>query len=84
MKKKKFDLRSDIVEVKAETVDNGGETTAFVDNRQIKNQKSNIHMTLAVEATVRNEYKAWCAKNNLQMSEAFLKAFDLLKLYYKN
>ena len=81
MKKRKFDLTSDIVEV---SVDNGKEVTMPPDNRQIKNQKSNIHMTLAVEANVRNEYKAWCAKNNLQMSEAFLKAFDLLKLYYKN
>ena len=81
MKKRKFDLTSDIVEVSA---DNGKEITMPLDNRQIKHQKSNIHMTLAVEANVRNEYKAWCAKNNLQMSEAFLKAFDLLKLYYKN
>lgn len=84
MKKKKFDLTSDIVEVNAENVDSGRGTTVLIDNRQVKNQKSNIHMTLAVEATVRNEYKSWCAKNNLQMSEAFLKAFDLLKLYYKN
>ncbi len=82
MKKKKFDLTSDIVEVNADTADSAREERS--DNRQLKNQKTNIHMTLAVEVTVRNEYKAWCAKNNLQMSEAFLKAFDLLKLYYKN
>lgn len=74
MQKKKFDLTSDIVEVKLE--ENELKQTSPVSS--IKNKK-NVLLTIAVDSDMRKEFKTWCARNGLKMNEAFIKGFNLLK-----
>lgn len=74
MQKKKFDLTSDIVEVKLEE-NEIKKTITETDN----NKKKNVLLTIAVDSDMRKEFKTWCARNGLKMNEAFIKGFSLLK-----
>jgi hypothetical protein len=74
MQKKKFDLTSDIVEVKLEE----NELKKPIGVIDSKNKK-NVLLTIAVDADMRKEFKTWCARNGLKMNEAFIKGFNLLK-----
>ena len=78
MQKKKFDLTSDIVEVRLEekSIDKERES------KKVEKRKDHVLLTISVETDKRTEFKTWCAKNNLKMNEAFLKGFDLLKKDY--
>ena len=78
MQKKKFDLTSDIVEVRLEekSIDEERES------KKVEKRKDNVLLTISVDTDKRTEFKTWCAKNNLKMNEAFLKGFDLLKKDY--
>lgn len=78
MQKKKFDLTSDIVEVRLEekSIDKERES------KEVEKRKDNVLLTISVDTDKRTEFKTWCAKNNLKMNEAFLKGFDLLKKDY--
>lgn len=81
MQKKKFDLTSDIVEVKLEEkpIDEAKNTILSKENEGAGGRKANVLLTISVDTDKRTEFKTWCAKNNLKMNEAFLKGFDLLK-----
>ena len=74
MQKKKFDLTSDIVEVKLEE----NELKKPIGVSDSKNKK-NVLLTIAVDADMRKEFKTWCARNGFKMNEAFIKGFNLLK-----
>ena len=74
MQKKKFDLTSDIVEVKLEE----NELKKPIGVIDSKNKK-NVLLTIAVDADMRKEFKTWCARNGFKMNEAFIKGFNLLK-----
>lgn len=74
MQKKKFDLTSDIVEVKLEENEFKKPVTSISNNK-----KKNVLLTIAVDADMRKEFKTWCARNGLKMNEAFIKGFNLLK-----
>ena len=47
--------------------------------RKERVKRKNILITVSVEEELRKEYKTWCARNGLQMNQAFLKSFELLK-----
>ena len=74
MQKKKFDLTSDIVEVKLEENEFKKTVTPISNNK-----KKNVLLTIAVDEDMRKEFKTWCARNGFKMNEAFLKGFKLLK-----
>lgn len=74
MQKKKFDLTSDIVEVKLEETQ-FKKTILNIDS----SKKKNVLLTISVNSEVRKEFKTWCARNSLKMNEAFIKGFSLLK-----
>jgi len=74
MQKKKFDLTSDIVEVKLEENEFKKPVISISNNK-----KKNVLLTIVVDVDVRKEFKTWCARNRLKMNEAFIKGFNLLK-----
>ena len=74
MQKKKFDLTSDIVEVKLEENEFKKPIISISNNK-----KKNVLLTIAVDIDMRKEFKTWCARNGLKMNEAFIKGFNLLK-----
>ena len=74
MQKKKFDLTSDIVEVKLEDNDFKKAVTLISNNK-----KKNVLLTIAVDVDMLKDFKTWCARNGLKMNEAFIKGFNLLK-----
>jgi hypothetical protein len=73
MQKKKYNLAEDIVKVGPEKVE------ASKPVQESKKEEEYILVTLRVKREFRQEFKAWCAKKNLSMSEAVQKAFVLLK-----
>lgn len=73
MKKKKFDLTSDIVNIELE------ENQKFIPSEEDVGKKKNVLLAISIEEEKRREFKTWCAKNNLKMNEAFLKGFELLR-----
>ena len=75
MKKKKFDLTSDLVCI--EDKENNINITTSKNNKEKK-----ILLTLSVDEVFRAEFKSWCARHNLIMSEAIVKSFSLLKDKY--
>ena len=83
MKKKKFDLTSDIVKVDLEEgISNNGNKVSSDKLKDNPEKKENAILTISVDVAKRTEFKTWCAKNNLKMNEAFLKGFELLKKEY--
>ena len=80
MKKKKYDLTSDLV-----TIDN--EMYIIEENPKVNdtvkvNKSTNILLTMSVEESFRAEFKSWCACHRLKMNEAIVKGFQLLKEKY--
>lgn len=76
MKKKKYDLTSDLVNVNQEDV-------VVLEKKPVV-QASNkvILLTMSIEEELRAEFKSWCARHRLKMNEAFVKGFKLLKERY--
>ena len=72
MQKKKFDLTSDIVEVKLEENEFKKPVTSISNNK-----KKNVLLTIAVDLDMRKEFKTWYARNGLKMNEAFIKGFNV-------
>lgn len=69
MRKKKFDLTSDLVEVE--------HTTQIVKENKEKNKL--VLITLSIEEARRADFKSWCARHRYKMNEAFMEGFKLLK-----
>lgn len=69
MRKKKFDLTSDLVEV--------SHTTQIVKENKEKNKL--VLITLSIEEARRADFKSWCARHRYKMNEAFMEGFKLLK-----
>lgn len=79
MQKKKFDLKSDIIDVNLEEDKEEHVITARTEVEENVVRKKNVLITVSVEEELRKEYKTWCARNGLQMNQAFLRGFELLK-----
>ena len=76
MQKKKFDLTAEIVNID----DDGAERDISISEAKIKPpEEKKVLITMSVEESVRKEYKIWCARNGMQMKDAFIKGFELLK-----
>ena len=75
MAKRKFELSSSIISTEIEK--NTTKTTEETESLG----KSPIRYSLNFSTTkeFKGEYKAWCARKNLNMTEAFEKGFELLK-----
>lgn len=73
MKKKKFDLTTDIVDIQNEP-----NKTVTISEEKKDNKKNNVLMTISVDENTRRDFKAWCANNGLKMNEAFIEGFKLL------
>lgn len=69
MKKKKYDLTSDLVDV--------GNTPKVI--KQDKEMNKLVLVTLSIEEIKRAEFKSWCARHRYKMKEAFIEGFKLLK-----
>lgn len=72
MKKKKYDLTSDLVDVNSEL-------------KIIKKDKAInklVLITLSIEEIKRAEFKSWCARHRYKMNEAFIEGFKLLKEHH--
>lgn len=69
MKKKKYDLTSDLVDV-------GSEPKIIKKNKEINKL---VLITLSIEEIKRAEFKSWCARHRYKMNEAFIEGFKLLK-----
>lgn len=72
MRKKKFDLTSDLIEVSHTT------QVAKEDNEN-KARSKVVLITLSIEETKRADFKSWCARHRYKMNEAFMEGFKLLK-----
>ena len=72
MKKKKYDLTSDLVDV--------GNTPKVI--KQDKEMNKLVLVTLSIEEIKRAEFKSWCARHRYKMNEAFIEGFKLLKERY--
>ena len=73
MSKKKFELNSEMINLKENE-----QEIAFVKDTAIeKNER--ISITIAVNKSFKSEFKAWCAINNITISEAVQKGFYILK-----
>lgn len=86
MQKKKFDLTSDIVDIDFKEVSQDEhlplkkeKSAQPIQNKANIEKKKSVLITISVDEEKRKEYKTWCAKNGLQMNEAFLEGFELLK-----
>lgn len=80
MKKKKYDLTSDLINIDHE--DNLIEDNAKTDIPEKNKKDKNILLTMSVEESFRAEFKSWSARHRLKMSEAVVKGFQLLKEKY--
>jgi hypothetical protein len=80
MQKKKYDLTSDLINVDLET--NADESKINNHTYEQSKKDKNILLTMSVEEGFRAEYKSWCARHRLKMSEAIVKGFQLLKEKY--
>lgn len=69
MKKKKYDLTSDLVDV-------GSEPKIIKKDKEINKW---VLITLSIEEIKRAEFKSWCARHRYKMNEAFIEGFKLLK-----
>lgn len=69
MKKKKYDLTSDLVDV-------GSEPKIIKKDKEINKL---VLITLSIEEIKRAEFKSWCARHRYKMNEAFVEGFKLLK-----
>ena len=69
MKKKKYDLTSDLVDV--------GNTPKVI--KQDKEMNKLVLVTLSIAEIKRAEFKSWCARHRYKMNEAFIEGFKLLK-----
>ena len=67
VKKKKFDLTTDLVA-----------TNKSTEQVTIAPMKS-VLLTIAVEEEFRVEFKTWCVQHRLKMKDAFIQGFKLLK-----
>ncbi len=75
MGNKKFDLSSKLVSVSKEEP-----APVIIDE---KNEKK-VTITFGVTEDFRSEYKAWCAKNKMDMKAALIESFQLIKNHYSN
>jgi len=80
MSKKKFELTPEMVNIE------NNEPEADINKTLQKVQNERISITVAVDKSFKSEFKAWCAINNITISEAVQKGFLLLKASpgYKN
>ncbi|AFC71697.1 hypothetical protein [Rickettsia australis] len=72
MRKKKFDLTSDLVEV-------SHATQIAKANNENKASSKVVLITLSIEEARRADFKSWCARHRFKMNEAFMEGFKLLK-----
>jgi len=80
MKKKKYDLTSDLISIDKDNIliDNAVNSKAeILENKNTKETK--VLLTLSVQEEFRSEFKSWCARHKLNMSEAIIKGFKILK-----
>ena len=76
MKKQKFSLSDSIVKVEEEQVIQENNSKK---NIKIEEENSYTLLTVRVKQEFKQEFKAWCAKKNISMSNAVQNAFILLK-----
>lgn len=79
MKKRKFSLSDDVVSIESEEQNI---VIAQSNSNNITKNEENVLMTLRVKKEFRNEYKSWCARKNMNMSQAIQESFPLLKEKY--
>jgi hypothetical protein len=87
MQKKKLDLTSSLIVVEGEPFKaNESHTKAPLENKQQKNdtyekeidvKRVSLHIALTQEQ--KSEFKVWCVQRNINMNDAFIEAFELLK-----
>lgn len=73
MSKKKFELNSEMVNLKEKE-----EKIEVIKDTYVE-KIERISITIAVDKTFKSEFKAWCAINNITISEAVQKGFSILK-----
>lgn len=73
MSKKKFELTSEMV-----NLNETNQEVEFVKDRPME-KAERISITIAVNRSFKSEFKAWCAINDITISEAVQKGFYLLK-----
>jgi len=74
MVKKKFDLSKDMILSNKEIND----LNINIDEaRKEKDEYETI--TLRIKKTIKKEFKLWCVQNNVQMNDAFIEAWLILK-----
>lgn len=73
MSKKKFELTSEMV-----NLDEINQEGNFIKEKPME-KAERISITIAVNKSFKSEFKAWCAINNITISEAVQKGFYLLK-----
>lgn len=71
MAKKKFSLTEDLV-TNSKEIEN-------LNTKTNVNEEQKVNITINMTLFKRNEIKTWCAKNNVSVSEAFKKGFELFK-----
>lgn len=82
MQKQKFDLTSEIIKIDEgkEEIQRITETkTTMINKVEQVIIKKKVLITMAVDEELRKEYKMWCTRKGLKMTEAFIKGYELLK-----
>lgn len=86
--KKKFDLSTDMVKIETSDQFPVNPDIAYSNNVKLKAVKGTLppvgktKLTLSVPEDFVPEYKSWCIKHKMTMSDATLEAFKLLKQKY--
>ncbi len=78
MQKKKYDLTSELVDITSEPINRIMSNIPVSKNTVYSNEKK-ILLTMAIEEEIKADFKAWCARNKLKMTDAFIRGFKLLK-----
>jgi hypothetical protein len=93
MVKKKFDLSKDMITMSKE-MENAADNSVVNANYQAETSKPPAlphdkdskdfndafeTVTLRIKKSIKKEFKLWCVENNIQMNDAFVEAWLLLK-----
>ena len=87
MQKKKFDLKHDLVQV---DLGKNNNNDYFVSDKKINKKEESpqkkekqVLLSIRVDEKFHKEYKIWCAKKGINMKDAFLTSFELMKKQYE-
>jgi len=79
MAKRKFDLSSDTIDLESSSKSELENESNPVVETKIEDAEIFDTITLRVKKNIKKEFKLWCVENNIQMNDAFVEAWTVLK-----